>query len=440
MAYRNYSSAVSHIVDATGQGDFTTIQAAITAASSSQTVFIRPGTYTESLSLKAGVNLSAFGSDSSSNGTGKVIISGNATLSTAGSVTISGIQLQTNSAAFLTVSGTLASIVNLNNCYLNSLNATGISYSSSSASSAINISNCFGDVGTTGIAIFAHSSAGNLNVFYSQFTNSGASTTANTLSAGTMFIRFCIISNPITTSGSTAIFNAQSTNFFCAPLNATSLTHGCTSATASAFEFCTFSGGSASAVSISVNANAYLSNCNASSSNTNTITGAGSINYSEITFVAGSSSVINTTTQTGGTIQGGKFQAPSASFLGEQIRSVGTSVSSGSSTSTVNICSIALTPGIWDISGVAQQSANGTTGNVVTAGISANSASQTGTVAGDSLVQGPPPTGNYNTSLTIPSFRVTLTANATYYLIGTAIFSIGSNLLYSGRISATRVG
>ena len=146
MAYRNYSSAVSHIVDATGQGDFTTIQAAITAASSSQTVFIRPGTYTESLSLKAGVNLSAFGSDSSSNGTGKVIISGNATLSTAGSVTISGIQLQTNSAAFLTVSGTLASIVNLNNCYLNSLNATGISYSSSSDSSCSNIPKTIGNI------------------------------------------------------------------------------------------------------------------------------------------------------------------------------------------------------------------------------------------------------------------------------------------------------
>lgn len=52
MAYRNYSTAVGKIVDAAGFGDFTTIGAAITAASSGQTIFIRPGTYTENPTLK----------------------------------------------------------------------------------------------------------------------------------------------------------------------------------------------------------------------------------------------------------------------------------------------------------------------------------------------------------------------------------------------------
>src|SRR5258708_20620706 len=113
------------IVSATASdGTHTTIASALTSASSGDTIFIRPGTYTENLTLKAGVNLSAFGSDSSQNGTGKVIISGTCTMTTAGSVTISGIQLQTNSAALLAVTGTLASVVNLQNCYLNCTNTT----------------------------------------------------------------------------------------------------------------------------------------------------------------------------------------------------------------------------------------------------------------------------------------------------------------------------
>ena len=116
MAYRNYSAAVSKIVDPNGFGDFTTIAAALTASSSGTTIFLRPGTYTENPTLKAGVNLSAYGSDSSLNGTGNVIINGTCTLSTAGSVTISGVQLQTNSANAIVVSGSVASVLNLNNC------------------------------------------------------------------------------------------------------------------------------------------------------------------------------------------------------------------------------------------------------------------------------------------------------------------------------------
>ena len=49
MGYRNYSTACSKIVSPDGNGDFQTIGAALTAAVSGQTIFIRPGTYTENL-------------------------------------------------------------------------------------------------------------------------------------------------------------------------------------------------------------------------------------------------------------------------------------------------------------------------------------------------------------------------------------------------------
>ena len=158
MGYRNYSEAVSHIVDTTGQGDFTTIQAAITAASSGQDIFVRPGTYTENLTLKAGVNLVGWGTDASQNNTGTVQITGKATFTGAGTVNINGIQLNTNSDYLLAVTGSSASVVSLSNCFLNCSNNTGIDFTSSAAGATINITACDGNIGTTSIAFFTHSS------------------------------------------------------------------------------------------------------------------------------------------------------------------------------------------------------------------------------------------------------------------------------------------
>lgn len=273
-------------------GNQLTVQAAIDAAVSGETIFIYPGTYTENLTLKAGVNLTAFGCDSSLNGTGKVIISGTCTFTAAGSVTISGIQLQTNSAALLAVTGTLASVVNLQNCYLNCTNNTGITYSTSSASSAINIYSCSGNLGTTGIALFSHSSAGNLNISYSGFSNTGGSSTASTVSAGMLGMSFSIASNPITTSG-TGGFVSVNGNYSTSAQNVTCLTVGGSGSHSVANS--NFNSGTASCISISTSLGMNL--CVVNSSNANAITGAGTIINGGVSF-SGSSSKINTTTQT----------------------------------------------------------------------------------------------------------------------------------------------
>lgn len=285
------------IVDSTAnRGTHTTIQGAITAASSGETVFIRPGTYTEDLTLKAGVNLTAFECDSSLNATGHVIISGNATLSTAGSVTITGIQLQTNSAAFLTVSGSAASIVNLNNCHLNCTNATGISYSSSSASSLINVFKCTGNLGTTGIGFHSMSSAGNLVYEYCYFTNTGNSVTASTNSAGFIFFNYSTANIAFSTSSTGTFLAAHSIINPGVNLNVTAITTAGTSAL-NEMNFCNVSSGSASTISIGSGTTMFINNSLINSSNTNAITGAGTVIYSLISFF-NTSSLINTTTQT----------------------------------------------------------------------------------------------------------------------------------------------
>lgn len=285
----NTFTTAKWIVSATSSdGTHTTIAAALTSASSGDTIFIRPGTYTENLTLKAGVNLSAYACDSL---TPNVIISGTCTLTTAGTVSISGICLQTNSAAAIAVTGSAASIIQIKDCNLNFTNNTGITFSSSSASSAIRIFNSIGDLGTTGIALFTHTSNGILKFRDCPFTNSGASSTASTCSAGTLIVISTSFVFPVTTSGTSAI-TYEYVNSDSSAQNAAALTTG--GSGTQLLRFSRFASGSASALSIG--GTVFVDLCEVNSTNTNAITGAGTLDYSYITFT-GSSSTINTTTQ-----------------------------------------------------------------------------------------------------------------------------------------------
>jgi len=277
------------------RGTYQTITAALTAASSGNNIFIRPGTYTENLTLKAGVNLIGFTGDGN---TPQVTIIGNATATFAGTCTISNIRLQTNAAAFLTVSGSSATIVNLTDCFLNVANATAISYSSSSSSSRINVSQCRGNIGTTGIAMFSKTSAGILYFRYCDITNTGNSVTASTSSAGSVDFTYSYIAFATTTS-STSATNANHC-YFAMPTNLTALTVGGSGNGLHIHSY--YSSGTSSAISIS--SSLTLHGCVVASSNTNAITGAGSISYSGVTYT--SSSGLNVTTKdldTGGPSQ-----------------------------------------------------------------------------------------------------------------------------------------
>lgn len=277
------------------RGTYSTIQSAITAAVSGQDIFIRPGTYTENLTLKVGVNLIGFSGDGDN---GQVTIIGKATLTAAGTVSISNIRLQTNSDFLLAVTGTLNSVVNLNNCFLNCSNNTGISFTTSGTSSQINVNNSKGNLGTTGIAIFSHSASGLLEFNYCMFSNTGSSTTANTASGiGGVRAYYTYFFNPLTTSGTTATFDVEKSTIDCNQINTTAITHGSTSGPSSTLLETRVLGGSASAISVSASATLTMAFCIIDSSNTNAITGGGTLNQGGTIFTS-SSSLINTTTQT----------------------------------------------------------------------------------------------------------------------------------------------
>ena len=252
----------------------TTIAAALTAASSGDTIFIRPGSYTENLTMKAGVNLCAYDCDAL---TPNVTIVGKLTATFAGTCSISGICLQTNSDFFLVVSGSSATIVNLSNCYLNCTNNTGISYTSSSSSSKINCFYCIGDVTTTGITLHSMSGAGFIDYQNSFIKNTGNSTTASNNSNGEVNMYGCEFYMPFSSS-STGYFDAKVTHFDTSDTNSTAYTNNATHGNNQFISQCFM--GVGSAVPIVNNDRVSCRNTNASSSNTVAVSGTGTTSCS----------------------------------------------------------------------------------------------------------------------------------------------------------------
>ncbi len=283
VSTNNYGPAHLIVATSVANGTHTTLTTAMADAVSGDTIFLRDSV-TENVTLTAGVNITSWNGESLNTPT----ITGKLTMTTAGTCNISNIHLKTNSDFFLAVTGTLASVVNLYNCYLDCINNTGISYSSSSGSSAISILNCQGDVGTTGITLLSGSSSGRIDIFFSDITNSGASSTASTMSAGNLFFQYSRCFTRLDATGSTAVIKYL--NLDTQAVTGTSLTVG-----SGEIHHCFFTSGSNSCVSIATGAS--LNNCVLRSSNTNAVGGAGTIEFSGLSFW-GSSSLIGTTTQT----------------------------------------------------------------------------------------------------------------------------------------------
>jgi hypothetical protein len=298
MAYKNYSTACSWIVDANGHGDFTTIAAAVTAANAgtglptaNMTIFVRAGTYSGALAPTVAMTIAAYPGDGQE---GNVIITGTITVSTAITVTISGIQLQTNLANFIVVSGSAASVVNLNNCYLNCTNNTGISYTTSSSSSTINVNYCTGNLGTTGIAYVVSTSAGQIYFNYCQMTNTGSSALPNSCSAGLIQINYTSFTQMASTSTGT-IFAINS--FIGTGGNAIAFNHqGSVNAET---RYCRFDSGSGAAINIGGSSLVVCENCITNTSGTNAITGTGTLNIGFLnnlqSFAIASGITLNTT-------------------------------------------------------------------------------------------------------------------------------------------------
>lgn len=292
VSTNNYGPAKFIVSSSSSNGTHTTIQAAITAASSGDTVFIRADTYTENLTLKAGVNLTSFAGEGYST-PANVNIIGKMTFTAAGTINISNIHLQTNSDFILAVTGSAASIVNLNNCNLNMTNNTGISHTSSSASSNISLNNCTGDTGTTGITIFVSTSAGPIFLNYCPFGNSGNSTTASSASINGIYGEACSFVHPFSLTG-TAFIRLNYCQMNTAGTNATAITIN--NATNVSFcWYCSFYTGTATAIVITAGL-FVLQYGLIDTSNVAAMSGAGSLQWAGTLFSGTATITVTTTT------------------------------------------------------------------------------------------------------------------------------------------------
>ena len=295
LSTNNYGPA-KFIVSANAyEGTHTTIAAALTSASSGDTIFIRPGTYTENPTLKAGVNLCAYICDGF---TPNVTIIGKCSGSYSGTVSISGIRLQTNSDNVISLTGANATVLNLINCNINATNNDAISSTGSNSAATIILYNCTGDLGTTGIKLHAVTN-GNLEYRTSYFTNSGNSTTASTFSGVNLAMRYCAFLMPFSCSGSTAVAGLWSTNIDTTALGVTAFAYNSTVTGSQSLRNVDLISGTATPLTIGSGASISVANITLSSSNSVAISGAGTLieaGINQITTV-GTVTVTNVTSK-----------------------------------------------------------------------------------------------------------------------------------------------
>lgn len=260
--------------DAT-QGTHTTIASALSAASSGDTIFVRPGTYTENLTLVAGVTIVGLGAAGDSPA---VTLVGNQTATFTGRCTISNVRLQTNTTSLLTVSGTSATVVFIEKCFLNITQTPAITYSSTSASSAIYINDCFGDISVTNKALVTHTASGWLYLSNFTLNNSGNSTLPSGLSGGFFRATNCMLYHGLFVSGSTAQMVNSELNH--ATRNTTVVTISSGSLVGSG---CSFYSGSSSPI-LRAGGTIRLSQCTLNTSNALAVNGA--LEYSDLSMVS----------------------------------------------------------------------------------------------------------------------------------------------------------
>ena len=280
--------------DAT-QGTHTTIQSAINSASSGDTIFVRDGTYTENLTLIAGITITALLGDSIER---NVKVIGKVTMTVAGTTVLAGLTLQTNSDFCVAVTGANAVVLVLNQCVLLLTNNTAISYTNSNASSGVELLYCQSNVSIGGITLFSNSSAGSLSIIGGVLLNSVATTASTCSGSGGTTIYSCeIFGFPISTSGTS---NLQIYNSLIATNNpaAICITHASTG-TSNLIQNSSLFSDTSAAISISGGSTMEVVSCTIDCNTANGITGAGTLTYTGINFSrAASPTVINTTTLT----------------------------------------------------------------------------------------------------------------------------------------------
>lgn len=288
------------IVDADpAKGSHTTIASALTDASAGDSIGIRPGTYTENLTIPNDVELYAIdGSDLTSN----VVISGKLTFTGAITSSFSNIRFTSNGSNIIEATGAGTNQSRFQGCSFFYDTATAIICDNASAS--LNFQQCQFTQTENSIAMFNVTTCSQFQFIRCNIT--GAVTEgSSTIAAGELAFYFCKMGGQVFTTSSTGKMGFFQCNYL-TDQNVTMLTTAGTGT--SNVKDCVIMAGTSSAISVGSGTTVNLFGCNIESSNANPVTGAGTVVYDSIGF-SGTGNSINTTTQTARYSQLGKYRS-----------------------------------------------------------------------------------------------------------------------------------
>lgn len=105
------------------------------------------------------------------------------------------------------------------------------------------------------------------------------------------------------------------------------------------------------------------------------------------------------------------------------------------------VTSITLTPGNWLLGGIVSYTTSGAfTGTTLISGISTATNSFVGTTEGDNMLYNNAfPSSGSDEPTVIPAYPINISVNTTYFLVGDAVFSVGTISAY-GKIQGVRIG
>ena len=266
------------IVDASGHSPFTTITSALTAATdmgyTAVNIYIRPGTYTEDLTLVDSFSLTG------SNYEG-VIVNGTHTIPLAGEFRMKNIYFQqlTPATDIFIESGASSCGCRFNNCYF--YPDSGASFNLPTSTGTVNLSRCNGSA-VTSDSVFNNAASASFYLINSSMGKGAVATTAN----GYVLLRDSNLKVPLTLSG------AATCNMFGSYLYG-SLTASDTVVTK--IWFSQFVTGVNTPITANVGTSVFLNNVAIDTSAANFATGAGTVVYNEVTCL--DSSAHNATTE-----------------------------------------------------------------------------------------------------------------------------------------------
>ncbi len=286
MAYRTYSVINGFVVAQNGTGDFTTLAAAVAAATEGQSIFITPGTYAENITINKSLNFFSYTNSFSVSNFGNAQLRGVFNVTAGVSLYFEGMNFFSDSNYQFICNSGGQSIISIQNCLVYATGHKFFNFLDTTIVDLFNSSVLCG--GAASLYDFnANATLNAKDTFF--YFNSESGNTINNNAAGSVMLQNCYSEEAFQSSGTGSlsvlggsIFNMEA----CFP-DQTALIFG-GSGTNKMID-CWITAGIATAVV--VNSTATLLTSTITSSNAAAISGSSTVTIGDITFNGTSSNI-----------------------------------------------------------------------------------------------------------------------------------------------------